>query len=272
MAQTTDGIHVTLQDGTGQVLAMSDGPQKALLPFKAVYPPGASLVFASPSKYLAIRIDPAVPESLVYLPSGSFTFTIPQGKDRVGYAPKIFEAAQHLITARIPTATELAADRNVALNALDLRGASDSFPHATANFVTRDDPEFYERNAIDGNANNAHHGPWPYESWAGGKREDLVFKLDFGRPVKIHEVRFYIRCDFPHDSSWKSLVVHFSDGSSQPVALRPVRDAQVISFPPKTVMWLQLDGFKQVSQPLNWAALTEIEVMGHDVPAPAKKP
>ena len=258
-------ITVSVQDAGGQVLASKSDPQNAALDFNAVYPPGARLVFTSPSKYLFIQIDPAIPESLVYLPSGQFTFPIPEGKDRVDYAPNVFESAQHSIKAHLATAADLAADRNVALNALDKRGSSGSFPHATANFVTREDPEFYERNAIDGNTDNVHHGAWPYESWAGGKREDLTFKLDFGRPVEIDKLRFFIRCDFPHDSYWKSLVVHFSDGTQQDVTFKPTRDGQEVSFPKKTVTWLSLDGFKQVSQPLNWAALTEIEVYGHDL-------
>ena len=82
------------------------------------------------------------------------------------------------------------------------------FPHASANFVTREDPCFYERNAIDGVMNNQGHGAYPYHSWAGGARNDLEFFLDFGRDVEIDKLVFFLRADFVHDA--KTGIPHLS--------------------------------------------------------------
>lgn len=97
-----------------------------------------------------------------------------------------------------------------------------------------------------------------------------TFQLDFGRTVEIDKVRLFIRCDFPHDTYWKSLTIQFSDGSSQDVMINKSADPQEVVFPKKKITWLKLVNFKQASQPLGWAALTEIEVWGNDVAPVAK--
>ena len=214
---------------------------------------------------MMIQIDPSIPETLVFSPTGRFTFPIPFDLERVsGYPSQAFGGTNQEVKARLATATDLSTYHNVALNPLDLRGQSEYFPHATANVVTRDEPQFYERNAIDGNTQNTHHGKWPYESWGTGQRPDPVLKIDFGREVEIDKVRIFIRCDFPHDSYWKCLSMHFSDGSHLDAPLEKKADGQDFTFPKKKVSWLQLDNFKQPITPLGWAALTEIEVYGSD--------
>ena len=64
-----------------------------------------------------------------------------------------------------------------------------SFPHAYANFVTREEPCFYARNAIDGVINNQGHGNYPFHSWAGGARNDLEYTLDFGKEVEFDKLK-----------------------------------------------------------------------------------
>ncbi len=264
-AKADSGVTITLQKADGTALRAKSDPQAVKLDYGAAYQTGDTIVVSGGGKYFFVQVDAAVPESLVYAPGGKITFPIPNGPElKMGYDHKAFAGEAHVIKARLATAADLSAERNVALNAVDKRGQSEFFPHATANIVTRNEPDFYERNAIDGNSNNAHHGPWPYESWSGGAREDLNFKIDFGREVEIDKVRLFMRCDFPHDTYWKSLTVHFSDGSQMDVNLDMKRDPQEFPFPAKKVTWIQLDNFKQAATPLTWAGLTEIEVMGHD--------
>ena len=148
------------------------------------------------TKTVAVRLDPTLQESFLYLPNKSFTFAIPSKREREAcYAPTAFQGKAHPITAR-EVEEEFYKTRNVALNPHDLRGKTGGYPHASANFVTRDEPCFYERNAIDGERNNQGHGAYPYHSWAGGARNDLEYTLDFGNEVEIDKMKFYLRADF----------------------------------------------------------------------------
>ena len=169
---------------------------------------------------LAVQLDESLQESFIYCPNKSFTFTIPTARElQMGYAPNVFQGDEHLISVREIEEDEFYSARNIALNSHDLRKKTGGYPHASANFVTREEPCFYERNAIDGEKNNQGHGSYPYHSWAGGARNDLEYTLDFGTEVEIEKLVFYLRADFkkerdglPHDSYWKGIDIEFSDG------------------------------------------------------------
>ena len=168
----------------------------------------------------AVRFSPCLEESIIYAPNKSFTFTIPSERELwMGYPPDAFKGLIHSIAAREVEDEEFCKTRNIALNSHDLRSKTGGYPHASANFVTREEPCFYERNAIDGEKNNQGHGPYPYHSWAGGARNDLEYTLDFGTEVEVDQLIFYLRADFkhdgngvPHDSYWKSIDIQFDDG------------------------------------------------------------
>ncbi len=268
---TSPILKIEVVNAAHAVLTSQSAPQSVSLSYGAAYQAGDEIAISAPTgaRYLAVQIDDKVPEAMIFVPGGNITYAIPSGKNLTqGYAPGAFAGSSHLIKARLVPEAELATYRNVALDPLDLRGQTQFFPHATASAVTRDEPQFFDRNAIDGNSNNKRHGPWPYESWAGGQREDLTYLLDFGRPVEIDKARLFIRCDFPHDNYWKSLTIRFSDGSSQDVSILKTTDPQEYAFPKKTVTWIKLINFKQAAHPLGWAALTEIEIWGKDAPPP----
>ena len=130
--------------------------------------------------HIAVKLDETLAESIVWVPNKSFEFKIPSPHQlKMGYHPSAFKGDTHVITVREPEDEEIYAYRNIALNSHDKHGNVKYFPHASANFVTREDPCFYERNAIDGVMNNQGHGAYPYHSWAGGARNDLEFFLDF---------------------------------------------------------------------------------------------
>ena len=46
-----------------------------------------------------------------------------------------------------------------------------AFPHAYANRVTRNEADFYARNAIDGCKDGTNHGNYPYQSWGYDKKK-----------------------------------------------------------------------------------------------------
>ena len=231
------------------------------------------------TKTVAVRLDPTLQESFLYLPNKSFTFAIPSKREREAcYAPTAFQGKAHPITAR-EVEEEFYKTRNVALNPHDLRGKTGGYPHASANFVTRDEPCFYERNAIDGERNNQGHGAYPYHSWAGGARNDLEYTLDFGNEVEIDKMKFYLRADFrkesgglPHDSYWKAMDVAFSDGEitkcffvmDRTLFPNPENEKgiEIVLEKPKKTRSVKLFNFMQATEILGFAALTQIEVYG----------
>ena len=214
-------------------------------------------------EFLTISLDDVLGEVTVFNPQGKFEYEIPSKAFSIMYSKETFAGEKHAIKVREATDEEAYGVRNIALNPYDMRWQKKYFPHASANFVTRDDPSFFERNAIDGVHETAGHGPYPYHSWAGGAREDLEYVLDFGAPVEVEKVVFYLRADFPHDTYWKNIDVEFSDGSRATAEFDMTGEGQELVLPePVTTKKIKLTNFKQVSYPLSWAALSEIEVYG----------
>ena len=56
----------------------------------------------------------------------------------MGYAPNAFQGMKHIIFAKEIAEEEFYAVRNIALNSHDLRCKTGGYPHASANFVTRE--------------------------------------------------------------------------------------------------------------------------------------
>ncbi len=213
-------------------------------------------------QYVAMKLDDTMEEAFVYCPNKWFEFEVPFGEEKVCFNPESFLGTNQRIKVREITNEEFYSSRKISLNPYDRQG-SKNFPHARANFVTRNSPHFYERNAIDGVSENKGHGEYPYHSWAGGAREDLEYYLDFGAEVEIDKIDFYLRADFPHDTYWKSLDIEFSDGCIANMQFEGIADAQSITFEKKRTKTIHLTNFKQVSTPLSWAALSQIEVFGN---------
>ena len=228
---------------------------------------------------VAVKLDGLLKESYLYVPNKSFTFTIPNERElKQGYPDGTFQGDKHTISAR-EADEEFYKVRNIALNPHDLRQATGGFPHASANAVTRESPCFYERNAIDGGTNNQGHGSYPYNSWAGGARNDLEYKLDFGEEVEVDKLTFYLRADFkhdeitglPHDSYWKNIDIQFSDGeiiqgefklNNTDLDPENEKGQEIVLEKTKKTKYIKLLNFKQVSEILGFAALTQIEVEG----------
>ena len=218
-------------------------------------------------EFVRLQLDSTLRESIVYVPDGVFEYTVPFGKERkAGYAPEAFSGDCHRIRVSEPDEAEIYGERLISLNSHDRHNVPKYYPHAVANFVTREDPSFFERNAIDGVIDNSSHGVYPYHSWGGGLREDLEFEVKFGTEVLVSGVTLFLRADFPHDTYWKELDVEFSDGTRVHAHLVGTADGQVVEFEPKTTESIKLTGFLQQrveGDKLSFAALTQIEIYGN---------
>ena len=232
--------------------------------YNASYEAGDKIrVDITEGEFVAVKFDANLEETIVHIPNKSFIFEVPGSELAAGYAPGTFEGNEHKISAREVGDDEIYAYRNIALNPHDKHGEDRFFPHASANFVTRGDPCFYERNAIDGNTENKGHGAFPYNSWAGGARDDLEYRIDFGQDVEIDKFIVYLRADFPHDTYWKSIDFEFSDGTTVTGNFEETADGQEVKLPEKKITgYVLLKNLTQVSFPLSWAALSQIEVYG----------
>ena len=259
-------MNLKILNNSGAELFSASGKEIDVV-YDGVYDEGDKIVISAPqSEFIAISLDPALGESIIFNPQGTLTYTIPPKAHSTMYPEYAFVGRGHKLTVREPSDEEIYGERNIALNPYDLRDQKSYFPHASANFVTRGNPYFFERNAIDGIHETAGHGPFPYHSWAGGARDDLEYTLDFGREVEVKKVVFYLRADFPHDTYWKNIDVVFDGGEVATASFVESGEAQelLLDEPVKTKK-IQLKNFKQAVFPLSWAALSEIEVYGNHI-------
>ncbi len=272
-------VKVKVYSAEGEILFDAQG-EKVKGEYNGVLNTGSRIkVLLDGVRFIKVKLDDSMAESIVYAPGGSFDFIVPTERElKCGYPPTAFKGEKHFISIEDAEDEEVFSVRNIALNPYDLRGKSRTFPHAKASFVTRDDPCFYERNAIDGEKNNQGHGGYPFHSWAGGAREDLVYEIDFGREVEIDKLVFYLRADFindkngvPHDSYWKSIDAVFDDGTIRHLEFSLLNDnlheensiGQVREVGKIKTKKLKLINFKQATEILSFAALTQVEVIGN---------
>lgn len=266
-------MRITLKDRLLHTKAMVEDTGKALLSLQESFGNEDMVFFDLTDEELAlcqgrvsISIDKNLQPAKIYMPKGKLMYQIPSGWKSKAYDDEAFKGP-------IRISMELCSDgdkkerRNLALNSMDVRGETvDYFPHADANVVTRDEPWFEARNAIDGIINTKGHGPYPYHSWGGGLREDLEFRLYFGRPVIIDEVVLHLRADYvdDHDINWENARIEFSDGTELQMKLKKTTDGQSFPFEPKEIQWLKLNNLEREISAA-FSALTQIEVYGHEV-------
>ncbi len=272
-------LNLKITDAKGEVLFERSGMNISEV-YEGELAPGSNIhVSLKNCEFIAVKLDPTLAESIVWVPNKSFDFVIPAANVlRACYAPGAFSGTSHPISVREPEDEEIYAYRQISLNSHDLRGKRKTYPHATANFVTREEPCFYERNAIDGAINNQGHGGYPYHSWAGGAREDIEWTIDFGRDVEVDKLVFFLRADFahdpitgiPHDSYWKNIDIEFSDGEVihgefvlDGTDLNPANSTGIsIEFEKKVTRTIHLFNFRQVTEVLSFAALTQFQAFG----------
>ncbi len=259
--------------------------------------PGDFLIFYSDLPYAWIQLADEIPASLVYFLHKEHRFVLPLDyQTRKGFAPGLFERKQK-IKIWAPTSEEVGAYYNLALNPCDQHlpwemtnpagakygnpihsmavevDAISAYPHAFANRVTRNEGEFFARNAIDGMSVPGGHGPYPYQSWGGAVHNDLSYVVYFGREVTVDKVVLHLRSDYKvdsegkeHDTYWHTALIAFSDGSEMEVQLKKAELGQEITFPEKKVSWVmlkRLDPFQNPNSQM-FAALNQMEVWGRN--------
>jgi hypothetical protein len=257
-------ITILLQAADGTVLASSEHPEEAFLSVDRVYQPG-DVIRITGCQHLRVRMDQSLPCAEVFLPEGIMTWPVPCGEHRLAYAPGLFEAPRHIITAAAVPDETLCRVRNLSCNPADLRGDTDFFPHCTANVETRNEACFCARNVIDGLRLNTFHGEWPFQSWGIGAREDAWCMLDLGRSVIAEKMALTLRADFPHDAYWTAGHVVLSDGSDIPFRLQKTADRQWICLENRRVRWLRLERLVKSDDPSAFPALRQWEVFGRDI-------
>ena len=257
-------ITLQIKNKDGKILAEANG-EFASCVYKGVYNDGDYIELSSSGEFVALKLASHLAESIVYLPDKHFKYTIPEGVWRGIYAPNTWDMDLNIVTAREVSDDEAYSYRNIALNSAAVRFEDRYFPFARANHVTRDEVVFEERHSIDGVICQDCHGFWPFQSYAGGAREDIEYYLYFGREVEFDTIVFYLRADFKddHDTYWKAFDAELSDGRKISFQFEKSTKGQKFSVSsPKRTSFIHLTNFKQASNPLSWAALSQIEVYG----------
>jgi len=253
-------IALKIYDKNDVIKAQFDGDSIDII-YDNAYAPGDRAEVMCSESFLKVSFDDSQTKSIVYLPDKKLVYELPYGKALDAYDKASWESNGHHIVLELVDGYK---SRNIALNSIDKPDNRCVYPHAYANFVTRNEPCFEAKNAIDGVIKNENHGLWPYHSWAAGAREDMIYTIDFGSPVIIESLTFYLRADFPHDTYWKSLDVKFDDDSIVSALFEQTAEGQTIVLDePKTTKTVTFVNFKQAATPLSWAALTQVEIEGN---------
>ena len=255
-------IRLSLSDINKDIKASYEGEAIDII-YDRCYKEGDVISVRCDCEFVSVSFDESQKESIIYVPEGEFTYPVPLGKALIAFDASSWESDSHHIVVRPVTDEEAYGTRNIALNSVDFTDNKRSFPHAWSDFVTRNEPTFEAKNAIDGVCENKGHWGYPYQSWAAGAREDMTYRIDFGCEVEISDLIIYLRADFPHDTYWKSFAVRFDDGSKVYADFRETHEGQQVTLPePKATTYIELVDFKQAVEPLSFAGLTQVEVIG----------
>ena len=268
-------IFLKLVDKQGNTLAETSG-LSIDFKFDRVYEEGDKFIvkLRDCGEFIWMKLDESLKESIVLVPDKVFEYTVPFGPELIAYDEESWKKETHTVSLREATDEEAFGSRIISENSVDRHGVGRYFPHARANFVTRNDPIFFERNAVDGVIDQKGHGIYPQHSWAGGAREDLEFYIDFGMETEVEKIDFFLRADFvnDHDTWWKSIDVEFDDGTTVTMQLeKPDGGQMLVLDEPKITKTIHLTNFKQVSYPLSFAGLTQVQVYGKYIKKELKK-
>lgn len=251
-------------NSAGEVLFESSSPDLCMLDRRYhPYKPGDTIQLECDSApiELEIMLDESLVPSIVWLPTGRFTFAIPFDEARDPYGLHAFTGDCHFGWARVLDPRERRNWRNLALNAHDSEHANNIFPHATTNSGATN-PRFLARNSIDGCFQSCHHGRWPYQSWGINGRDDAWLRIEFGRAVHAEEVVLFLRADFPHDCWWERATLTCSNGQQKILHLAKTGKPQRFALNGCNIEWIELSDLIRADDPSPWPGLSQIAVMG----------
>jgi hypothetical protein len=245
--------------------AESEGEDEVVLAWDGEYRKNDFIEFdgLKAGSFYVVQIDAAIAPSLIYTGTDTIIYRVPFYELKESYNPLSFSGCRHYVSIRKARKEEVYSRRNLALNPFDQHDVEGVYPHASANVETRGESVFAARNAIDGSLACKSHGEWPYESWGINKRPDAEFRLEFGIPVDIDEIRLYTRADFPHDSWWTQATVLFSDDSTYILPMeKKIAVPHIFRIDKKAVTSLVLKDLIKAEDESPFPALTQIEVYG----------
>jgi hypothetical protein len=244
--------------------AASESGESVVLAHTAPYEDGDIICLEAGGAgcFCILQLDDAMLPALVYLSQNAVYCKVPFGEKRSALSPKAFSGNCHLLSARVADDSEIKTRRNLALNPYSGFVSPGLFPHADANAETRGEAVFAARNAIDGIFANNSHGKFPYGSWGINQRDDAEWKLEFGTPVLLDEIRLTLRADFPHDNYWTKACVEFSNGGAEYISLKKTWQPQRFVFEPARVEWLRLKELTKSEEASPFPALTQFEAWG----------
>lgn len=247
----------------GKIICESTGEDFVDLVCMHTYEEGDCILVETDRKgiHLNLQVDDALGAAFVYL-ADNLEYRIPFGEKRICHSPKVFYGSRHYLYAEAAPEHQIRMYRNLALNPADQHRDVLCYPHASANVETRGESVFAAKNAIDGVRANLSHGEWPYESWGINRQEDAAIRIDFGRVVRADRVVLYTRADFPHDSWWTHVTLHFSDETDIEWDLEKSSLPHVIDFPAKEITWISMDRLIKADDASPFPALSQIEVYG----------
>ncbi|AGS26268.1 galactose-binding domain-containing protein (plasmid) [Rhizobium etli] len=259
-------LTLKIVDADGLVLASATGQDETFLVYRQSYREGDQVILeVSRPGHVFLALDSAIQPSLVYMKQCAYALAVPFGDKRKSYSPNAFRGDIHRLSVRCARPEEIAHRRNLALNPWDDHANRTLFPHARANVETRGEAVFAARNAIDGEKANDEHGFWPYTSWGINRDPQAALTVEFGRPVRVDEIVFYLRADFPHDSWWEEVSVTYSSGKTSRFSLVKSGAAQGFAIEPCIVEWVELHGLIKAEDISPFPALTQIEIWGTEV-------
>ena len=258
-------------DGKTETADVTADPAKGTtVTFAGKLTSGKKLTVTLPEgvKYLGITIGTGVKEAILYVPSGTYNYTVPS--DLTAIYPANF-ANTAKVAVRIPSNEELTTAHNLALNPYDITTnlMLTGYPHVICNNQYNTN-EFAARCAIDGFTTNTSHGRYPQQSWGP---KDVVnksdyFTVDFKRTVVVDEIVIYLRGDFGHDAYFSTIVAQFLDADGKvvknvPLNLKMVRTGQKIEIPSVEACSVKLTNFIiDNSKGGPWTGLAEVEING----------
>jgi hypothetical protein len=253
-------------DKEGKLICEATGEGFVDLVCKREYEEGDQILLESSKKdiHINVQLDDALGKSQMYMKE-NLCFDVPFHEKRLNRSAKIFAGNLHYLFAEVAMESEIYGYRNLALNQNDQHKEVACYPHASANVETRGESVFAAQNAIDGVRANLWHGSWPWTSWGINRQPDAEIKIDFGRTVWTDKIVLYTRADFPHDSWWTQVTLHFSDGTSIDWQLKKTNLAQVLEIEPKEISWIMMNQLIKADDESPFPALTQLEVYGRDL-------
>ncbi|MBE6733139.1 MAG: hypothetical protein E7561_03990 [Ruminococcaceae bacterium] len=214
--------------------------------------------------YLGLTLNSRMGESILYVPSGTYTFTVPDSTLSDIYTPTFYQNTFNTITARVIDSDELGERHNLSVNPYDTANNKTAYPHATANGSYENSDTNAVRNAIDGVLANKDYGAYPSHSWGGSNSGGDWMAVDFAREVKVEEIDIKLRADFSGgDTYWLSGVLEFSDGSTKEVTFEKTAEVQTVTLDsPVATSYVKLKSLVKADETNALAGISEISVYG----------